>query len=103
MSEYKSQARLKAENKLRNKGFDPNTPEFSNLRTNELVRRANKAESADDEKKDKNKNDEKEKNINEKKKSNEKEKNGNEQEKNNETSHLLWNIIDYIGMNLTSE
>ena len=41
MSEQKSRNRLRAEAILREKGYNPNTPEFNNLGTNELVRRAN--------------------------------------------------------------
>ena len=46
MSAQKGQKRLRAESVLREKGYDPETPEFSNLGTNELVRRANEMKKA---------------------------------------------------------
>ena len=46
MSEQKGKRRLRAEPILLKKGYEPNVPEFSNLGTNELERRANEMKKA---------------------------------------------------------
>ena len=49
MSDQKSKHCIKAEAVLREKGYDPNDPGFSNLGTNELVRRAKEIKKKRDE------------------------------------------------------